>query len=90
MIMRTRLGVSVLVTAFTVSPAFSATTSGTGFVTVYRTSWATGIDPRLQLQEPNSDAISVVPMAEFGGIALKTEMNRSDDFSRIAYGAPRV
>lgn len=88
--MRGRLWVAVLVAAFSASPAFSGTTSGNGFVTVYRTSWAAGIDPRLQLQEPNSDAISVVPMAEFGGIALKTEMNRSDDFSRIANGAPRV
>lgn len=88
--MRAILWASVFATAFSANAAFADTTSGEGFATVYETSWAAGIDPRLQLQEPNADAISVLPMPEFGGIALKTEMNRSDDFSRVANGAPRV
>ncbi|MDR3572039.1 MAG: heparin lyase I family protein [Candidatus Pacebacteria bacterium] len=80
----------ILTTAASTSAVSADTTEGDGFLTVYRTSWAAGIDPRLQLQESTVYAISVLPLAEFGGVALRTAMSRSDDFSTIANGAPRV
>ncbi|TDY16886.1 polysaccharide lyase-like protein [Paraburkholderia sp. BL6665CI2N2] len=90
--MPTRLIVLAALLALAVTSASRAETQavGKGYAVLYQNSWRTGIDPRIQLQEPSSDAIVTVPVPEFGGVALRTSMRRSDDFSHIANAAPRV
>jgi hypothetical protein len=78
-----------LLTSLTWS-ALARAEPGGQYTVVYQTAWRNGIDPRLMLQEARQDAISVVAMPQFDGAALKTSMLRSDDFSHIANGAPRV
>ncbi|OXI97649.1 hypothetical protein CFB48_19435 [Burkholderia sp. AU33647] len=52
----------------------------------YRSDWASGIDPRLRLQEPAPQNITI---AGIRGALLKVTMRRSQDFSGVASGTPR-
>ncbi|CAL8472653.1 heparin lyase I family protein [Caballeronia sp. S22] len=60
------------------------------YALVYRSAWIDGIDSRLKIQAPRRESIRIVPMSIFGGVALKTSMNRGDDFAHVANGAPRA
>lgn len=55
---------------------------------LYNSSWAQGIDPRVDIQAPHN-AISVVDSQVFHGPALQVSIRRSDDFSNVANGTPR-
>src|SRR4051812_42908148 len=68
----------------------TATNASDSFETIYRTQWAQGIGPDIQVQTPMSSAISTLKVPELGGAALRVSMKRSDDFSHIANGAPRT
>lgn len=71
--------------------ASSVTPQDSGAYTIlYRSAWRDGIDPRLTIQAPEPDSVSTVAMPQFNGVALKTTMRRSDNFSRVASGTPRV
>lgn len=63
---------------------------GGRYTVVYRSAWHDGIDPRLTIQAPHPDSISIVAMPQFHGIALKATMHRSEDFTRVASGTPRA
>jgi hypothetical protein len=63
---------------------------GGAYTLLYRSAWRDGIDPRLMLQAPTPDSISTVAMPQFGGVALKATMRRSEDFAHVASGTPRA
>lgn len=60
------------------------------FTLIYRSAWNNGIDPALTIQAPRRDSIETVPVPAFGGVALKTSMKRTDDFTQVANGTPRT
>ncbi len=55
--------------------------------TVYSTHFENGIDSNLMVQAPRSDSIQAVPMQQVP--AIRVTINKGDDFSRVANGAPR-
>lgn len=57
---------------------------------IYQSAWRNGIDPRLVIQAPRSNSISTITLPEFNGVALEASMLRSDDFTHVANGTPRV
>ncbi|NYH27006.1 heparin lyase I family protein [Paraburkholderia bryophila] len=82
-------GIGVVLAACGTSSSPDRQDSGT-YTVLYRSAWHDGIDPRLTIQAPEPDSISTVAMPQFNGVALKTTMRRSEDFSRVASGTPRV
>lgn len=74
----------------TVSHAWQSWHDGGAYTVLYRSAWRDGIDPRLTIQAPAPDSVSTVTMPQLKGVALKTTMRRSDDFSAVASGTPRA
>ncbi|MBB4511985.1 heparin lyase I family protein [Paraburkholderia fungorum] len=60
------------------------------YAVMYRSAWREGIDPRLTIQAPKPDAISVGTIPQFGEEALRVSMHRSDDFSTTEGHVPRA
>ncbi|RKU03961.1 hypothetical protein C7H84_06815 [Burkholderia sp. Nafp2/4-1b] len=55
----------------------------------YRSDWASGIDPRLRLQEPAPQNITIGELPRVPGTLLKVTMQRSQNFGGVASGTPR-
>lgn len=63
--------------------------NNSGYTTLYQSSWRNGIDSNLVIQAPNGD-ITTTALPQFGGVALKASMLRTDDFANVANGTPRA
>ncbi len=62
-----------------------------GFQPAYATHFATGLDKKLQIQEPKADCIQVVDApAGREGKALQVTIDQADDYSKVANGVPRA
>lgn len=85
----TWLGCAFLAVTACATALLLAQEGGT-YAVLYRSAWRDGIDPRLTLQAPAPDSISSVAMPQFGGVALKVTMHRSEDFAHVASGTPRA
>lgn len=71
--------------------AFSAVADSRSYVELFSTDWSHGVDKRIQYQMPRKDSIEVVNgPQQMGGKALKTTINKDDDYSSVANGAPRA
>jgi hypothetical protein len=61
-----------------------------GYRLLYATDFSAGIDTKIDQQKPKPESITVVPAP--GGLSskcLQVTMERGDDFSKVANGAPR-
>lgn len=54
---------------------------------VYSTHFESGIDSNLMIQAPKSDSIQAVSLQQ--APAIRVTINKGDDYSRVANGAPR-
>lgn len=80
---------SIFVALALIASSFSHCTTGSGtYEQLYNSSWAQGIDSRLDIQAPRN-AISVVDSPVFSGPALQVSIHRTDDFHSVANGTPR-
>lgn len=55
---------------------------------IYASRFASGLDPRLMIQAPRQDSISISSAGQ--GSVLKVSINKNDDYSHVANGAPRA
>jgi len=60
-------------------------------VVLFSSSWLDGVDKRIQFQRPEVKSIEIVDLQR-GGIdkAVKVTINKDEDYSRVANGAPRA
>ncbi|WP_321947268.1 heparin lyase I family protein [Paraburkholderia sp. J10-1] len=82
----TRVGMFVAVCMSTACS--SQITGADGYESLYGSTWAQGIDPRLVIQAPR-DAISTVESPVFHERVMRVTIHRSDDFHSVANGTPR-
>ncbi len=61
-----------------------------GYRALYATDFTGGLDPRINQQRPTDISLMIVDSpGGRGGKCLRVTMRRSDDFSKVANGAPR-
>lgn len=83
----TRAG-TVLVVLTNTACSLQVTTGANGYETLYSSTWARGIDPRLTVQAPRN-AISIVESPVFHEPVMRVSIHQYDDFHSVANGTPR-
>ena len=83
-----------MIPALLVALAFPATAQDTrlpsGYRLLYATDFSAGIDAKINQQKPKPESITVVRApGGLSGHCLQVTMERGDDFSKVANGAPR-
>lgn len=68
-----------------------STALDTNYQSLYQTDFKNGIDNKLMLQQPNSNAIKVaIAPCEPSQPAVRIEINKQDNYLHVANGAPRA
>ncbi len=70
---------------------FSSLAEANEWITLFSTDWSTGIDERIQYQEPESESIKIVNMNRSDlGKAMRIIIKKNDNYSNVANGSPRA